>query len=116
MREAVGEANISIVTIILVAIVVTAGTTIFSNVTNGMKTSDSVNCAKYGYSYDKDAKKCRDVNGNIFDMPGIGEETPSDETSHSDPGGGTSETSVEKDKPDGTSPIDETDALSRDSE
>ena len=79
MREAAGEANISIVTIVLVAIVVTAGTTIFSNVTKGMKTSDSVNCAKYGYSYDKESNKCKDVNGNIFDMPGIGEENPVDD-------------------------------------
>ncbi len=68
MREAIGEANSTTVSIILIAIVVSAGITIGANSLKNIKPNNSMNCSKYGYSYDSSSKKCIDAKGNKFNI------------------------------------------------
>lgn len=62
MKEAAGEANMTIVTIVLIAIVLGAGTLIVTSIVNGMKTNKSTQCAEKGGSWN--GSKCIDINGN----------------------------------------------------
>lgn len=48
MKEAAGEANMTIVTIVLIAIVLGAGTLIVTNIMNGMGDNDQTTCAQEG--------------------------------------------------------------------
>ena len=62
MKEAAGEANMTIVTIVLIAIVLGAGTLIITNIVSGMKGNSSTACAEKGGSWN--GSKCIDINGN----------------------------------------------------
>ena len=44
MKEAAGEANMTIVTIVLIAIVLAAGTLIVTNIVKNMKSTDPSKC------------------------------------------------------------------------
>ena len=48
MKEAAGEANMTIVTIVLIAIVLAAGTLIVTNIMNGMGDNAQTQCAEQG--------------------------------------------------------------------
>lgn len=62
MKEAAGEANMTIVTVVLIAIVLGAGTLIVTNIMNGVKNNSSTTCAEKGGAWD--GSKCIDSNGN----------------------------------------------------
>ena len=64
MKEAAGEANMTIVTIVLIAIVLAAGTLIVTNIVNGMKSNNSTKCAEKGGSWN--GTSCVDINGNTI--------------------------------------------------
>ena len=66
MKEAAGEANMTIVTIVLIAIVLGAGTLIVTNIVNGMKTNNSTLCSSKGYSWN--GKQCVDLNGSCYNI------------------------------------------------
>lgn len=69
MKEAAGEANMTVVTIVLIAIVLGAGTLIVTNMMKGMKDNPSSKCGSCGYTYDNVAKKCIDSDGTKIDVP-----------------------------------------------
>ena len=48
MKEAAGEANMTVVTIVLIAIVLGVGTIIVTNMMNSMKNNNSTTCAEQG--------------------------------------------------------------------
>ena len=62
MKEAAGEANMTIVTIVLIAIVLGAGTLIVTNIMNSMKGNNQTKCAEAGGAWN--GSKCVDLNGN----------------------------------------------------
>ncbi len=62
MKEAAGEANMTIVTIVLIAIVLGAGTLIVTNIVNGM--GDKASCAEAGGALGSDGC-CYLSNGKI---------------------------------------------------
>ena len=62
MKEAAGEANMTVVTIVLIAIVLGVGTLIVTNIMNGMKNNDSTLCAEQGGAWN--GTECLDSNGN----------------------------------------------------
>ena len=66
MKEAAGEANMTIVTIVLIAIVLAAGTLIVTNIVKGMGNNNSTKCAEKGGSWD--GSKCIDFNGNTITL------------------------------------------------
>ena len=66
MKEAAGEANMTIVTIVLIAIVLAAGTLIVTNIVNGMKTNNSTKCAEKGGSWNGSA--CIGINGETINL------------------------------------------------
>ena len=66
MKEAAGEANMTIVTIVLIAIVLGAGTLIVTNIVGGMKSNNSTKCAQQGGSWD--GSSCIDLNGNTIQL------------------------------------------------
>ena len=68
MKEAAGEANMTIVTIVLIAIVLGAGTLIVTNIVNGMKNNNSTKCAGYGGSWS--GTQCINPNGGCYSKTG----------------------------------------------
>lgn len=66
MKEAAGEANMTIVTIVLIAIVLGAGTLIVTNIVNGMKNNNSTKCSEKGGAWN--GKACLDINGNTIKL------------------------------------------------
>ena len=62
MKEAAGEANMTIVTIVLIAIVLGAGTLIVTNIVKGMKNNKATQCAEQGGAWN--GSECKDINGN----------------------------------------------------
>ena len=66
MKEAAGEANMTIVTIVLIAIVLAAGTLIVTNIVSGMKDNNSTKCAEQGGSWD--GTQCVDINGGTIEL------------------------------------------------
>ena len=66
MKEAAGEANMTIVTIVLIAIVLGAGTLIVTNIVNGMKNNNSTKCAEKGGAWN--GTQCKDINGNTINL------------------------------------------------
>lgn len=69
MKEAAGEANMTVVTIVLIAIVLGAGTLIVTNMMKNASGNASTKCAEQGWSYNKATGKCVDLNGNQQDVP-----------------------------------------------
>ena len=65
MKEATGEANMTIVTVILIAAIVAVATPIVINMMNSTKKKTA--CMNAGYSYN--GSKCVDENGNTYDVP-----------------------------------------------
>ena len=63
MKEAAGEANMTIVTIVLIAIVLAAGTIIVTSIVNSMKsTSDSQqDCIDQGQVWNPQTQSCVDA-------------------------------------------------------
>ena len=68
MKEAAGEANMTVVTIVLIAIVLGAGTLIVTNIVNGMKSNNSTKCAEKGGAWNSSTKKCLDINGSEISL------------------------------------------------
>ena len=66
MKEAAGEANMTIVTIVLIAIVLGAGTIIVTNIVKGMQDNNSTRCAEKGGSWNGTA--CVDSSNNTIDL------------------------------------------------
>ena len=67
MKEAAGEANMTIVTIVLIAIVLGAGTLIVTNiVNNGLKNNNSTKCAEKGGAWT--GTKCVDSNNTEISL------------------------------------------------
>jgi len=66
MKEAAGEANMTIVTIVLIAIVLGAGTLIVTNMMGSMKGNKATQCAEKGGSWNGSA--CIDLNGNEISL------------------------------------------------
>ena len=58
MKEAAGEANMTIVTIVLIAIVLAAGTLIVTNIMNGMSNNKQSICSQLGGAYNKNECVC----------------------------------------------------------
>ena len=70
MREAVGEANIATVTIVLVAIVLTGGMEIVRMAISRVKNNNYHACADIGYIYSPSSDKCVHVGEeNPIDVP-----------------------------------------------
>lgn len=69
MKEAAGEANMTVVTIVLIAIVLGVGTVIVTNIMNGMKNNNSTKCASIGASYNSSTGKCITSDGTSVDVP-----------------------------------------------
>ena len=57
----------TIVTIVLIAIVLGAGTLIVTNIVNGMKTNKSTKCSESGMTYNG-KNQCVDASGNCYAM------------------------------------------------
>ena len=66
MKEAAGEANMTVVTIVLIAIVLGVGTLIVTNMMNGMKENNSTKCSEKGGAWD--GTTCKDFNGNEISL------------------------------------------------
>ena len=66
MKEAAGEANMTVVTIVLIAIVLGVGTLIVTNMMNNMK--NKTWCAEAGGARDS-AGVCKDELGNTITKP-----------------------------------------------
>ena len=62
MKEAAGEANMTVVTIVLIAIVLAAGTLIVTNMMNGMGENNQTKCAEAGGAWN--GTSCVDGNNN----------------------------------------------------
>ena len=62
MKEAAGEANMTVVTIVLIAIVLGAGTLIVTNMMKGMSENKSTKCYEQGGTWDSGTKTCYDFN------------------------------------------------------
>ena len=65
MKEAAGEANMTVVTIVLIAIVLAAGTLIVNNMMTNMK--GKTWCAEAGGAWD--GTTCKDELGNVIPKP-----------------------------------------------
>ena len=63
MKEAAGEANMTVVTIVLIAAVLGIGTLIVTNMMNSMK--GKTTCAEAGGAWN--GTQCIDANGNVID-------------------------------------------------
>ena len=63
MKEAAGEANMTVITIVLIAIVLAVGTIIINNMMNNTKNSSA--CSACGGSWA--SGKCTDANGVEID-------------------------------------------------
>lgn len=66
MKEASGEANMTVVTIVLIAIVLGVGTVIVKNIMSS--TEGKTWCAEAGGAMGKDGT-CYDINGNTIKNP-----------------------------------------------
>ncbi len=66
MKEAAGEANMTIVTIVLIAIVLGAGTLIVTSIVNGMKDNNSTKCAEQGGAWS--GSKCIGPSGEEINL------------------------------------------------
>jgi hypothetical protein len=61
MKEAAGEANMTVITIVLIAIVLGAGTLIVTNMMNSMKGNKQTECAEKGGAWN--GTECVGPNG-----------------------------------------------------
>ncbi len=66
MKEAAGEANMTIVTIVLIAIVLAAGTLIVTNIMNSMKGNKQTECAEKGGAWN--GSQCVGPDGSEIQM------------------------------------------------
>jgi len=66
MKEAAGEANMTVVTIVLIAIVLGVGTIIVTNMMSSMQGKTA--CAEAGGAYNPDSGECVDENGAIIQL------------------------------------------------
>ena len=66
MKEAAGEANMTVITIVLIAIVLGAGTLIVTNMMNGMKGNNQSACAQAGGAWD--GTNCTSPSGDPGDL------------------------------------------------
>lgn len=66
MKEAAGEANMTVVTIVLIAIVLAAGTLIVTNMMNGMGDNKQTKCAEAGGAWN--GTTCVDGNGKTIEL------------------------------------------------
>ena len=69
MKEAAGEANMTVVTIVLIAIVLGIGTLIVTRMMNGTSENPSQRCASAGMSYSSGTRDCVDMNGDHQPVP-----------------------------------------------
>lgn len=67
MKEAAGEANMTVVTIVLIAIVLGVGTIIVTNMMGSMQGKTA--CAEAGGAWNPNTKACLDENGNTITLP-----------------------------------------------
>ena len=69
MKEAAGEANITVITIVLIAIVLAVGTLIVTNIMKGMTNNKQNMCSQLGGAWNNSVCKCPD---NIeIDLDGV---------------------------------------------
>jgi len=73
MKEAAGEANMTVITIVLIAIVLAAGTLIVTNMMNSMKGNEQTRCAEQGGAWNGTA--CIGSDGNEINIGGQEAET-----------------------------------------
>lgn len=66
MKEAAGEANMTVVTIVLIAIVLGAGTLIVTNMMKNMGENKQTKCAEQGGAWNGSA--CVDSDGKTIDL------------------------------------------------
>lgn len=66
MKEAAGEANMTVVTIVLIAIVLGVGTVIVTNMMNSMKENNATKCAEAGGSWN--GSSCVDSAGKTITL------------------------------------------------
>ena len=66
MKEAAGEANMTVVTIVLIAIVLAAGTLIVTNMMKGMGENNQTKCAEAGGAWN--GTSCVDGNNKTITL------------------------------------------------